>query len=246
MKKIFTILMIFALTSCTIQDETTYTPSIETENTKSEKVIEENSSTLAFKQEYESLNDDNHLFVEVPTDIVVENMNFAATKDMLENGTGILYFGFPTCPWCRTLLPEMFDSMKQNNIKNLYYYNPKEIRNKFSRDENGELIEEIATNEEYAYLLNKLDSVLPVYTNIDTDGSIKRLYVPFIVVLKDGKILDSHLSTLEEQMDVKVPLTDKQKAKLQNLLSEKFAPLKPASLFSEPCDSQKENHTEPC
>ena len=130
--------MIFALTSCTIQDETTYTPSIETENTKSEKVIEENSSTLAFKQEYESLNDDNHLFVEVPTDIVVENMNFAATKDMLENGTGILYFGFPTCPWCRTLLPEMFVSMKQNNIKNLYYYNPKEIRNKFSRDENGE------------------------------------------------------------------------------------------------------------
>ena len=44
-------------------------------------------------------------------------------------------------------------------------------------------------------------------------------------MLKEGKIVGSHLNTLDEQEDPSVPLTDKQKAKLVELLEQAMAPL---------------------
>ena len=49
--------------------------------------------------------------------------------------------------------------------------------------------------------------------------------MPFVVVLKEGKIVGSHLNTLDEQEDPSVPLTDEQKAKLVELLEQAMAPL---------------------
>lgn len=94
------------------------------------------SSTQSFKEEYESLNIEGNVHMQVPTDIQVYSLDFAQTQEFLTKGTGILYFGFPTCPWCRNLLPELFATMQKNQISDLYYFNPKSIRDKKTLDEN--------------------------------------------------------------------------------------------------------------
>lgn len=160
----------------------------------------------------------------VPEDLNIHSLDFTGTKNMLEKGTGILYFGFPTCPWCRNLLPELFVAMQENAIQDLYYFNPKAIRDKKSLNEAGELIVEIPTSPEYQYLLDKMDSILPVYEGLK-DASIKRLYVPMVVILKDGKIVGHHFNTLEEQSDPYISLTEEQKKKLRSLISIQLFPL---------------------
>lgn len=181
------------------------------------------AETSAFKVEYEALNDE-HPHMIVPENLNIHTLDFAGTKELLEKGTGILYFGFPTCPWCRNLLPELFVAMQENGIQDLYYFNPKAIRDKKSLNEAGEIIVETPTSPEYQYLLDKMDSILPVYEGLN-DESIKRLYVPMVVVLKDGKILGHHFNTLDEQIDAHIPLTEEQKKKLRSLISVQLFPL---------------------
>lgn len=94
------------------------------------------SASEAFKDEYESLNASGAVFMEVPSDITIYSLDFSQTQEFLTKGTGILYFGFPTCPWCRNLLPELFTTMQKNQISDLYYFNPKSIRDKKTLDEN--------------------------------------------------------------------------------------------------------------
>lgn len=189
------------------------------------------SGTLAFKQEYEALNDDEHMHLNIPTDISVHPLDYTEVKNFLEKGTGVLYFGFPTCPRCRNLVPELFETLKQNQITDLYYYNPKEIRDLKKLDETtGKIIVETPTSPEYQWLLDRMQDILPAYEKLN-DESIKRIYVPFVVVVKDGEIVGHHLNTLDEQTDPKVPLTDAQKKKLRNLLTIQVFPL-----INETCD----------
>ena len=184
------------------------------------------SDTLAFKEEYESLNDTGHLHIEVPTTIDIDTLEFSELKQLLSDSktSGIFYFGFPTCPWCRNLLPELFAAMQENGLSKLYYYNPKAIRDKKVLNESGVVVTEVEAGEEYQYLLERLDEVLPEYEGLN-DPKIKRLYVPFVVVLKDGKIVGHHLSTLDEQTDPAIPLTEELKHKLRKVLTEQFSSL---------------------
>lgn len=99
---------------------------------------------------------------------------------------------------------------------------------------------EIPTSPEYQWLLDKMDAILPVYDGLN-DDTIKRLYVPFVVVVKDGEIIGHHFNTLEEQEDPHTPLTDAQKAKLRGLLDVQIFPL-----INEVCSIPEEGETAAC
>ncbi|MDO4714096.1 MAG: hypothetical protein Q4B28_05685 [bacterium] len=83
---------------------------------------------------------------------------------------------------------------------------------------------EIPTSPEYQRLLDTLGERLPEYEGLN-DPRSKRLYVPFVVFVKDGVILADHLSTLDEQVDPAIPLTAEQKLKLTTMLTSKMMPL---------------------
>lgn len=86
--------------------------------------------------------------------------------DFLTTGSGVLYFGFPECPWCRILLPSLLQVAEDTN-QTVYYYNPKEIRNSISLDETtGELVVEKETLPEYQILLDTMKDILPVYDGL--------------------------------------------------------------------------------
>ena len=181
------------------------------------------SGTLTFKAEYEALNDNEHPHMNVPEKLNIHILSFDQTQAMLNSGSGILFFWFPSCPWCRNLLPELFAAMEKSNVKDLYYFNPKEIRDQKELVE-GKIVVKKESTPEYDRLLNKLDEILPEYKGLN-NPKIKRLYVPTVLVIKDGKVVNHHFETLPEQTDPHTPLTSDQKIKLQVILQDAMSPL---------------------
>lgn len=185
--------------------------------------------TFAIKEEYEALNGrsewewDNVRFsppMLITEQAQLKNLDFPALQQMLEEGTGVIYFGFPECPRCRRLLPQLIKaSISADQI--VYMFNPKEIRDQIIVDGSGELIVEKEANTEYQYLLDRLNDFLPVYTGLG-DDSIKRLYVPFVLVVKEGNVVGYHNGVLEEYTDPYLSMMPEMKTKLWIILDRLF------------------------
>ncbi|MDD2435439.1 MAG: hypothetical protein PHO63_04210, partial [Bacilli bacterium] len=163
---------------------------------------EPNESALKFKAEYEAL---NGLVVNDKTysDMTIDGDNIFVYADMeklkeIIKGTGVIYFGFPECPWCRLAIPVMEEAAKEVGIDKIYYYNVLKIRDTKELDEDGNVVITNPGTEDYQTLLELLDEALPEYNGLN-DPMIKRIYVPLVITFKDGKVIDSHLGTVDSQ-----------------------------------------------
>lgn len=165
-----------------------------------------NNDALRFKEEYEALNNQS-VVIEINENNPIKYLNFEEVIDLLNNGTGVIYFGFPGCPWCRNMLPVLFDVATNNNIDTVYYFNPSNIRK--SDDENYQ----------------KLTSLLDNYLLENKEGK-KTLYVPDVYFVKDGQIVGHHLSTVDSQTDPFVPLTEEQTKELAKIYQNLFEKIK--------------------
>lgn len=197
---------------------------------KEESVV--NSDAINFKNEYESLNNvvrdkDGRTIKEIsistnnPVDIVTEEEAIA----LLESGTGILYFGFPDCPWCRSMLPVLLSTLDNMNIDRLSYLNVKSIRDTLALGEKNKVEVKEEGTKGYYRLLELMDSVLDPYYLTNEDGKKidtkeKRLYAPTVVAVKEGKIVDIHVGTVESQASGYDELTKEQQEELQNRFME--------------------------
>lgn len=159
-----------------------------------------------FKKEYEALNNSN-VKIELNEKNPIKYLSVNEVFDLFENKTGVIYFGFPGCPWCRNMLPVLFDSAKQNSVNTVYYFNPREIR--------GE------NNEDY----NKLITILNEFLTENENGE-KTLYVPDVYFVKDGKIVGNHLGTVDSQTNPMESLTEEQKQELLNIYNDLFKKIK--------------------
>lgn len=113
-----------------------------------------------FSEEYTEVTKDN-LFVYREIDEII---------NILENGTGIVYLGFPECPWCQRYTKYLNEVAKDMGIEKIYYYNIREDRK----------------NNTDNYL--KIVSILGEYLQYDEEGN-KRIYAPSIITLKKGEIV---------------------------------------------------------
>lgn len=90
--------------------------------------------------------------------------------NILEKGTGVVYLGFPECPWCTGYVPYLNEIAKEKNVEKIYYLN---------------VLEERKNNTtEY----QKIVEILSNYLQNDEEGN-KKLYVPAVIAVKDGKIV---------------------------------------------------------
>lgn len=194
MKKILLILSIILLTACNNVEQPV-------DNDDKENKQEENvaSETLKFKEEYEALNSSG-IVVEVDSNVNIEYLKTSEVIDLLENKTGIIYFGFPSCPWCRNIVPILFDVAKENN-QAIYYFNPSGLRG----TGDGEF--------------NKIMTLLNDYLETNDEGE-KTLYVPDVYFVKDGSIVGHHLGSAPSQTNPYVSLTENQKQELINIYKE--------------------------
>lgn len=175
-----------------------------------------NIDQKTFKYEYEVLNSDNkndYIKINIDENNKIKYATFEEINSLLNNGTGIIYFGFPSCPWCRRTLPVFFDTCSKYNIDKIYYYNALDIRDIKHLDDNGNIIVDKAGDEKYYKLVDMLYDYLGQYEGLN-DPSIKRLYFPTYVFIKDGKILGVQISSVSSYTSVSTDMTDEQKNEL--------------------------------
>lgn len=155
-----------------------------------------------FKAEYEALNNEN-VNINISKNNPIKYVTLDEVFDIIQNKTGVIYFGFPGCPWCRNMIPVLFEAAKNNNIDTIYYFNPRNVKK--------------SDNDEY----NKLKKILNEYLSEDENGQ-KVLYVPDVYFIKDGKIVGHHLGTVDSQADPTISLTEEEKNELLDIFNELF------------------------
>lgn len=185
-----------------------------------------------WREGYESLNGETSESGKLyPTVVIPEELQVSLPTEeevlgLFRDGTGILYFGFPECPWCRTLLPVLSEVLTENPGIALYSYDLRPERDEYRLDEGGGLLQIREGTAFYESLLSVLDGWIGPYQGLN-DDSIKRIYMPTLVFLKDGVIQSVHINTVEGQKSGYDPLTDEQREELRSLLEEAVRPLSP-------------------
>lgn len=122
--------------------------------------------------------------------------------------SGVVYFGFPACPWCVEALPIMNDAAKDKKLNIMYVQ---------TRDENKELM---YTAEQKKSIMAYTDA----YLEKDEDGE-KQFYVPFLIVVKDGKVVAGHIGTVDGYDTHERKMNDAEKAELKDIYLQMFEKL---------------------
>lgn len=187
--------------------------------------------TRKFKQEYESLNgtknssDQEYPRVNIDENVVIQYKTDEEIVDILNQGTGVVYFGFNTCPWCRSMIETLIASVKDSKVIDFYYVDIKDIRSSFDVNKR-KLVNTKKGTDSYYKILEKLDVYLEDY-KLEVDGKKydtkeKRLYAPTVVAFKDGEIVAIHQSTVETQTNPYVSLTEEERSELKGIYNDMF------------------------
>ena len=121
---------------------------------------EKETDSEKFAKEYTTVTDDNY-FVYRNIDEIIK---------ILEHGTGVVYLGFPECPWCQAYVPMLNEVADIEGLEKIYYYNIYEDRK----------------NNTDSY--QKIVNIIGDYLQYDDEGN-KRIYVPAVIVVSEGEII---------------------------------------------------------
>lgn len=193
------------------------------------------NDSLKFKEEYESLNGKDTGYKQTYQTLDIKSYNpmlysnYNEIFEILEKGTGIIYFGFPECPWCRNLVPVLVSSALESKVDKIYYLNIKEDRNTLTLTKKGKIKTEKQGNENYLKLVDILKDYLPVYDGLN-DETIKRIYLPTVVFVKDGKVIGVQESLESYQKRVENnpfdPMTEAEQKELSDIFKGYYSKLK--------------------
>lgn len=192
------------------------------------------SDAIKFKEEYESL---NHTKSEKSgktiRSIKIAKDNpfiYKSDKDIVDainnEESFIVYFGFNDCPWCRSIVPSLIESAKDNKVEEIYYVDVKEIRDVMVLKD-SRLTTETKGTDAYYELTNLLRDVLSDYTITDEEGNsintgAKRIYAPNIVKVEKGKAVKLISGISEKQTDPYMELTEEIKKDMDEKFNDFF------------------------
>ena len=198
------------------------------------------ASDQSVKNAFEALNGQTaangqaYMEVHIPEDSLFEPINEEDALQLLESGTGVLIFEFPECPWCRNMMPVVNEAAKEMALSKLYTFNIREERNQITLGDDGALVTVNEGTEFYRKVLELLGESASVYDGLN-DESIRRIYAPTVFVIENGKVLSSHVSTVDSQSDPFIPLTDAQHQELLDIYKGMFEIISPVCLPDDAC-----------
>lgn len=152
------------------------------------------SDAQKFAEEYTEVSEYNYFVYRSGEEII----------KILEHGTGIIYLGFPECPWCQAYVPMLDEVADVEGLEKIYYFN---------------ILEDRKNNTE---TYQKIVNILEEHLQYDEEGN-KRIFVPAIISVLEGEIIgfDDETSydtkgfdspeeywTEEEKSDLKKKLTN--------------------------------------
>ena len=206
MKKIISILLIVVLmisvTGCVIsndiKDSEKFKEEYEAQNGKKSKSGKENRKV--------SIPEDNPFIYTTAEEI---------SKKMDNKETFIVYFGFSTCPWCRSIIEELIKCAKDSKVDKIYYVDVLDIRDTKELDEEGNIKTTKEGTKGYKELIDKMSNVLSDYTTTKEGKEIsleeKRIYAPNVIAVVNGKATKLEEGISEDLKDPYMELTDEMK-----------------------------------
>ncbi len=179
MKRI--LLFIFCLSLCACQAQT----QTKTENKKA-------CDASSVEEECDSQTQISAAFTEISFDEAIQYFT--------EKKSGVLYFGFESCPWCKEAKPILKKVAKELGV-NIYYVK--------TRDDDKNLL---YTDEQKAQIQPYIQNYMS-----NNDEGVLTLYVPLVLTIKDGQVLDGHEGTLDSHDATERKMTKKEKKKLTKI-----------------------------
>ena len=182
-----------------------------------------------FKKEYESLNGTTinntryeYPSVEIDGDNPVKYASYDEVLKLLTDGTGVIYLGYPNCPWCRNVVPVLLEAANEVGIDEILYINMKDERDEIKVKEDGTLEIVKEGSEGYKKLLTRLDPILDEYILKDVHGNEvntneKRIFVPIVIFVRDGEIVAYHVDTVPSQTNPFEKLNEEQTYELLDI-----------------------------
>ena len=111
-----------------------------------------------------------------------DNMKYISIDGVLDifnnNKDAVIYFGYPTCLYCRTAIQVLVDTAKKTELDTLYYL---DVENK---------------GDKYNDLLNAVGENF-----INTENGVREIYSPLVIFVAKGKIVSYNKGTLFSQED---------------------------------------------
>ncbi len=158
-------------------------------NSKNIPNDEEVPDSVKFSKEYPGVGENN----------VFEYKTIEEIIEIFESGTGVVYLGFPECPWCQRYVIYLNEVANDVGLKNIYYFN---------------ILQDRKDNTEgYRTLLSLLDG----YLLNDDDGN-PRIFVPDISVVVNGEIVGHDNETSMESGSVDEYWTEQKVENFKNKL----------------------------
>lgn len=159
------------------------------------------NDSIRFKYSYEYINmieysNGKKIKINIPYDNRIKYLDSDEVLTYLKEKTGIFYFGYNSCPWCRNIVPVLIDTVKENNIDTIYYIDTHKLN--------------------LSYIKEELFNFLGENLRLDDKGN-KVLAVPDVYFIKDGNIVGHHLGTVDSYHNPYNKMTTKQKEELKNI-----------------------------
>jgi len=148
---------------------------------------------IRFKISYEYINQFEYnngkkIKVSIPWDNQIKYLEDDKVINFLNTETGIVYFGYNDCPWCRNIVEPLLEVAKEENIDTIYYVNTHNIKS----------------------ITNDLYKVLNSYLKTNPETNKKRLAVPDVYFIKNGKIMMHHIGTVDSYKNPYLGMNKKQ------------------------------------
>lgn len=151
-------------------------------------------------ENYPGITDELHIIKELSLKELVEKVS--------NQETFVVVLGFPECPWCQALMPEVNTVGKELNFESIYYCNIKDAR------DNSESKDKIYYLALYEYFIEIVDK------------EKLRINAPTTLKITNGDLSAYHVDTVSthqiNEAGILPALSNEQKEELHNILKEIF------------------------
>ena len=190
-----------------------------------------------FKESYEGLNGTTDANgqkiteVEIMVDNNIEYISLDKALSILDSGSGVIYFGFSACSYCRNAVPVLLDAMNSSDLDKIYYVDIRpdnkaenDLRDTYSLNAKNKAKKTKDASDTYYEVLTSLANHLDDYVLYTEKGKKvntgeKGLLAPTVVSVVKGEIVGFHQGTLDShEADDKGTLKDLTKEQKKELL----------------------------
>lgn len=192
------------------------------------------SDGIKFKEEYEKYNKQTTENDEVyPTvNVNKKNIMYYATSreiiDILKKGTGVIYFGSPSDPWSRNAVNVLLQASESTALNRIYYLDLTKKQDYYEAS-NKKVTKVKEGSKDYYEIVDLLKDNLTNYLVNDgeytIDTGVKRIFMPFVVFVQNGKIISTREGTTNSHMNNGngyVALSEKEEEELFNYYVDKM------------------------